>query len=31
MGRLIERTFVTAPITYKTYRFVNSIYSDKSY
>jgi ectoine hydroxylase-related dioxygenase (phytanoyl-CoA dioxygenase family) len=31
MGRLIERTFVTAPITYKTYRFVNSIFSDKSH
>lgn len=31
MGRLIERTFVTAPITYKTYRFVKSIFSDKSY
>ncbi len=30
-GRIIERTFVTAPITYKTYRFVNSIFSDKSY
>jgi ectoine hydroxylase-related dioxygenase (phytanoyl-CoA dioxygenase family) len=30
-GRLIERTFVTAPITYKTYRFINSIFSDKSY
>jgi ectoine hydroxylase-related dioxygenase (phytanoyl-CoA dioxygenase family) len=31
MGRLIERTFVTAPITYKTYRFVTSIFSNKSY
>jgi hypothetical protein len=30
-GRLIERTFVAAPITYKAYRFVNSIFSDKSY
>ena len=30
-GRIIERTFVKAPITYKTYRFVNSIFSDKSY
>lgn len=31
MGRVIERTFVTAPITYKTYRFVSSIFSNKSY
>jgi len=31
MGRMIERTFVAAPITYKAYRFVNSIFSDKSY
>jgi ectoine hydroxylase-related dioxygenase (phytanoyl-CoA dioxygenase family) len=31
MGRIVERTFVTAPITYKTYRFANSIFSDKSY
>ncbi len=30
-GRIIERTFVKAPITYKTYRFVNSVFSDKSY
>jgi ectoine hydroxylase-related dioxygenase (phytanoyl-CoA dioxygenase family) len=30
-GRIIERMFVSAPITYKTYRFVNSIFSDKSY
>jgi ectoine hydroxylase-related dioxygenase (phytanoyl-CoA dioxygenase family) len=31
LGRLIERTFVTAPITYKTYRFVSSVFSNKSY
>jgi len=30
-GRIIERMFVKAPITYKTYRFINSIFSDKSY
>src|SRR5579864_1018382 len=30
-GRIIERAFVKAPITYKTYRFVTSIFSDKSY
>jgi hypothetical protein len=30
-GRLIEQTFVKAPITYYTYRFVNSIFSNKSY
>jgi len=30
-GRIIERMFVSAPLTYKTYRFVNSIFSDKSY
>jgi len=30
-GRLIERAFVAAPITYYTYRFVNSIFSNKSY
>ncbi len=31
MGRLIERTFVVAPITYNTYRFATSIFSNKSY
>jgi Phytanoyl-CoA dioxygenase (PhyH) len=31
LGRLRERTFVTAPITYSTYRFVTSLYSDKGY
>jgi len=30
-GRIIERMFVQAPLTYRTYRFVNSIFSDKSY
>ncbi len=30
-GRIVERAFVTAPITYKTYRFVSSILSNKSY
>lgn len=30
-GRLIEQAFVKAPITYYTYRFVNSVFSDKSY
>jgi hypothetical protein len=30
-GRIIERAFVSAPITYKTYRFVTSIFSNKSY
>jgi ectoine hydroxylase-related dioxygenase (phytanoyl-CoA dioxygenase family) len=30
-GRIVERMFVKAPITYKTYRFVNSMFSDKSY
>jgi len=30
-GRIIEQMFVNAPISYKAYRFVNSIFSDKSY
>jgi Phytanoyl-CoA dioxygenase (PhyH) len=30
-GRLVEQVFVQAPITYYTYRFVNSIFSNKSY
>jgi ectoine hydroxylase-related dioxygenase (phytanoyl-CoA dioxygenase family) len=30
-GRLVERAFVKAPITYKTYRFITSIFSNKSY
>ena len=30
-GRLIETTFVKAPVTYNTYRFVSSIFSNKSY
>jgi hypothetical protein len=31
LGRLRERTFVRAPITYSTYRFVTSLYSNKGY
>jgi glycosyltransferase involved in cell wall biosynthesis len=31
LGRLREKTFVRAPITYSTYRFVTSLYSDKGY
>jgi ectoine hydroxylase-related dioxygenase (phytanoyl-CoA dioxygenase family) len=31
LGRLREKTFVRAPITYSTYRFVTSLYSNKGY
>ncbi len=31
LGRLRERTFVTAPITYSAYRFVSSLVSKKGY
>jgi len=31
LGRLRERTFVTAPITYSAYRFVTSLYGSKGY
>ena len=31
LGRLREKTFVRAPITYSAYRFVTSLYSDKGY
>lgn len=31
LGRLRERTFVTAPITYSAYRFVRSLYGNKGY
>jgi len=31
LGRLRERTFVTAPITYSAYRFVTSLFDDKGY
>jgi ectoine hydroxylase-related dioxygenase (phytanoyl-CoA dioxygenase family) len=31
LGRLRERVFVAAPITYSAYRFVDSIFSNKSY
>jgi ectoine hydroxylase-related dioxygenase (phytanoyl-CoA dioxygenase family) len=31
LGRLRERTFVTAPITYSTYRFVGSLFGNKGY
>lgn len=31
LGRLRERTFVTAPITYSAYRFVRSLFGDKGY
>jgi ectoine hydroxylase-related dioxygenase (phytanoyl-CoA dioxygenase family) len=31
LGRLRERTFVAAPITYSTYRFVTSLYGTKGY
>ena len=30
-GRLRERTFVTAPITYSAYRFARSLYGNKGY
>ena len=31
LGRLRERTFVTAPITYSAYRFARSLYGNKGY
>jgi len=31
LGRLRERTFVTAPVTYAAYRFVTSLFDDKGY
>ena len=31
LGRLRERTFVAAPITYSAYRFVRSLYGTKGY
>lgn len=31
LGRIRERTFVTAPITYAAYRFVTSLFDDKGY
>jgi hypothetical protein len=31
LGRLRERTFVAAPITYASYRFVSSLFSNKGY
>jgi hypothetical protein len=31
LGRLRERTFVTAPITYAAYRFVTSLFDNKGY
>ena len=31
LGRLRERTFVAAPITYSAYRFVRSLYGNKGY
>jgi ectoine hydroxylase-related dioxygenase (phytanoyl-CoA dioxygenase family) len=31
LGRLRERTFVTAPVTYSAYRFVTSLYGTKGY
>ncbi len=31
LGRLRERTFVTAPVTYSAYRFVRSLYGSKGY
>ena len=31
LGRMRERTFVAAPITYSTYRFVTSLYGTKGY
>ncbi|MGI9146802.1 MAG: phytanoyl-CoA dioxygenase family protein [Chloroflexota bacterium] len=31
LGRLRERTFVAAPFTYSAYRFVDSLFSNKSY
>jgi Phytanoyl-CoA dioxygenase (PhyH) len=31
LGRLRERTFVTAPFTYSAYRFVSSLFGDKGY
>jgi ectoine hydroxylase-related dioxygenase (phytanoyl-CoA dioxygenase family) len=31
LGRIRERTFVSAPITYSAYRFVTSLFDDKGY
>ena len=31
LGRLRERTFVTAPVTYSAYRFARSLYGNKGY
>jgi ectoine hydroxylase-related dioxygenase (phytanoyl-CoA dioxygenase family) len=31
LGRVRERTFVTAPVTYSAYRFVTSLYGNKGY
>jgi hypothetical protein len=31
VGRLRERTFVTAPVTYSAYRFVRSLYGNRGY
>ncbi len=31
LGRLRERTFVAAPITYSAYRFVRSLFGTKGY
>jgi hypothetical protein len=31
LGRLRERTFVAAPITYACYRFVSSLFGNKGY
>ena len=31
LGRLRERTFVAAPITYSSYRFVRSLFGNKGY
>ncbi|MEI9953219.1 MAG: phytanoyl-CoA dioxygenase family protein [Pseudomonadota bacterium] len=31
LGRLRERTFVTAPVTYSAYRFVTSLFDNKGY
>ena len=31
LGRLREKTFVRAPVTYSTYRFVTSLFTNKGY
>jgi hypothetical protein len=31
LGRVREKTFVTAPITYASYRFVRSLFGNKGY